>query len=155
MRRACEDDIEFIDGLFRLPHVMRFLEAPGRAAIEATLEDPNTESYVIEERGKPAGHFLLHNHEWLFVFNVMAIRRQRRGAGTFALRWALHRAFVECAAHRVFLEIREDNRVSRGLCEKLGFVAEGRYRDGFRDARGRYRDLVPYGMLESNFMNIA
>jgi len=151
MREAAAGDIGFIASLFRLPHAREFLNEPGRAAIEAALEDPNVESYLIEEDGAPAGHFLLRNHEWLFDFGVLIARRPHRGLGTFALCWGISRAFHGCGAHRVFLEVREDNVRTRTLCERLGFVAEGLYRDGFRDARtGRYHNLVPYGLLRSD-----
>jgi RimJ/RimL family protein N-acetyltransferase len=148
MREAFEDDVEFIVQLFELPHAQEFLNAPSRDIVEASLDDPQTENYIIEDDGEPIGNFALGNHEWLFDFRTLVIAKPRRGAGRFALEWGLHYAFEECGAHRVFLEIREDNAGTRRLCESLGFVAEGCYRDGFRDARtGEYRNLIPYGVV--------
>jgi hypothetical protein len=40
---------------------------------------------------------------------------------------------------------------ARALYESLGFKAEGCYRDGYRDDDGTYENLIPYGILESEY----
>lgn len=152
MREAHDDDVAFIVELFRLPHASRFLNVPTAAMVQGSIDDPNNENYIIERDGGPAGNFLLKNHEWLFDFAILIVREPGRGAGRFALEWGLHRAFVECEAHRVFLEIRESNARIRRMAVHLGFKEEGCYRDGFRDqTTGRYENLIPYGLLASEY----
>jgi RimJ/RimL family protein N-acetyltransferase len=152
MRETLAEDAAFIRRLFCLPHVRAFLNTPSRQIIVATLEDPNAESYVIEDAGDPVGNFVMSTRGFLVDLQTLAVTKQRCGAGTFALRWGLRRAFDELQAHRVFLEVREDNVGTRRLCERLGFSQEGVYRDGFRDERtGEFRNLVPYGMLERDY----
>ena len=151
MREASEDDVPFIESLFQLPRIAEFLNEPGRGAILGLIEDPQAEVYVIEDDGSEAGYFTLHNRDWLVELGVLAVKAPRRGAGRFAMQWGVAYAFEECKAHRVFIEIREDNEPARKLCEGLGFKAEGLYRDGFRDARtGEYKNLIPYGMLRDD-----
>lgn len=148
MREVSEDDVAFIESLFKLRHVAEFLNEPGRGAIVGLMEDPQAESYVIESDGKDLGYFTLHNRGWLVELGVLAVKERRRGAGRFAMQWGIRHAFEDCHAHRIFIEIREDNHPARKLCEGLGFKAEGLYRDGFHDARtGEYSNLIPYGML--------
>lgn len=152
MRETLAEDAAFIRRLFCLPHVRAFLNTPSRQIIVATLEDPNAESYVIEDAGEPVGNFVMCTHGFLVDFQSLAVTKRGRGAGTFVLRWGLRRAFDELQAHRVFLEVREDNVGTRRLCERLGFSQEGVYRDGFRDERtGEFRNLVPYAMLERDY----
>jgi RimJ/RimL family protein N-acetyltransferase len=58
------------------------------------------------------------------------------------------RAFDDLGAHRVYLEVTADNAAARALYERAGFVLEGTWRDGYRDAAtGTFRDLCAYGML--------
>lgn len=152
VREAHEDDAAFIRRLFMLPHARAFLNTPTRDAIVAAMDDPNTENYIVEEDEEPAGNLVLRHHGFLVDISVLVAARQRRGIGTFALRWAQRRAFEELKVHRLFLEVREDNVMTRRLVERLGFVQEGVYRDGFQDERtGQFKNLCPYGMLEGEY----
>jgi diamine N-acetyltransferase len=156
IREAHEDDARFIRELFLLPHARAFLNTPTREMIVATMDDPAVENYIIEDDGEPAGNLVLRNHGFLVDVSVIVVAHQRRGAGAYALQWALEHAFAELGAHRVFLETREDNEVIRRLVERLGFVQEGTYRHGFQDERsGTYHNLCAYGMLEHEYQALA
>ena len=152
MREADEDDVAFIARLFRLPHARAFLNAPGRDIIHASLEDPNTENYILECDGEPAGNLVLRHLGFLVELATLVVSEQRCGLGTFALEWALRRAFDELGSHRVYIEIREDNVGTRRLCERLGWRLEGVFRDGFFDERtGAYKNLCAYGVLQEEY----
>ena len=152
MRETLTEDAAFVRGLFHLPHVRAYLNTVTTQVILDTLDDPNSESYIIEEDGEAAGNFVMRTNGFLVHFETLALQRQHRGGGSFALRWGLRRAFDELCTHRTFLEVRADNSVSRHLCERFGFKQEGVYRDGFRDERtGRFHDLCAYGMLENEY----
>jgi RimJ/RimL family protein N-acetyltransferase len=152
IRKAQEDDAAFIQRLFSLPHAREFLNAPARDTIIASIERPNAENYIIEDGGEPVGNLVLHHHGFLVDVAVIVVTQQRRGAGTFGLQWALGHAFTDLQAHRVFAETREDNVGTRRLLERLGFVQEGLYRDGFQDERtGEFKNLCPYGLLEDEY----
>ena len=155
IREAYEDDVSFIVRLFKLPHVRAFLNPPDRGTVLASLENPNVENYVLEDNGEPAGNFVLRSHGFLVEFSVLAVTTQGRGAGTFALNWGLHYVFNDLKAHRVYIEVREDNFATRRVVERLGWVQEGLFRDGFRDARsGEYKNLCAYGILAPEFERV-
>ncbi|MDQ6823768.1 MAG: GNAT family N-acetyltransferase [Candidatus Eremiobacteraeota bacterium] len=152
MREADDADVRFIVDLFHLPHVKQFLNAPNAGMVQGSIDDPNNENYIVESDGEPVGNFLIKNHEWLFDFAILIVREPGRGAGSFALEWGLRHAFIESDAHRIFLEIRENNARIRRMVARLGFKEEGCYRDGFRDqSTGRYENLIPYGLLASEY----
>lgn len=152
IREAHEDDAAFIQRLFSLPHASEFLNMPTREMILAAMNDPSVENYIIEDNGEPIGNLVLRNHGFLVDISVIVVAQQRRGAGTFGLQWVLDRAFTDLHAHRVFAETREDNVGTRRLLERLGFLQEGLYRDGFRGERtGEFKNLCPYGLLEDEY----
>jgi RimJ/RimL family protein N-acetyltransferase len=151
-RRACSEDAAFIERLFSLPHVERFLNAPSRDQILAALERADCENYIIEDGGEHVGNLVLFNHGFLVDINIIAAVKPHCGAGTYSLQFAMRRAFEELKCHRVFLEVRQDTSTMRSLVERFGFVQEGVYRDGFQNARtGEFNNLCPYGMLESEY----
>jgi RimJ/RimL family protein N-acetyltransferase len=151
MREADEDDVSFIAGLFKLPHSREFLTEPGRDAILDLIEGTEGEAFVLEADGDDFGYFTMHDRGWLVELGVLVVKTPGRRAGPFAMRWGIDQAFQERKAHRVFIEIREDNDRARAMCERLGFKAEGLYRDGYCDAvTGEYKNLIPYGLLRSD-----
>lgn len=152
MREAEEDDVSFIAGLFKLPHSREFLNEPGRDAIRDLIEGTEGEAFVLLADGEDFGYFTMHDRGWLMELGVLVVKTTGLDGGPFAMRWAIGEAFQKRDAHRIFIEIREDNDRARTMCERLGFKAEGLYRDGFRDAlSGEYKNLIPYGMLRTDF----
>jgi RimJ/RimL family protein N-acetyltransferase len=151
MREADEDDVAFIAGLFKLPHSREFLNEPGRDAILDLIEGTDGEAFIVEADGKDFGYFTMHDRGWLMELGVLVVTATGHGAGPFAMRWGIEQAFQKRDAHRVSIEIREDNDRARAMCERLGFKAEGLHRDGFCDAvTGKYKNLIPYGMLRTD-----
>lgn len=151
MREAGEEDVPFIVSLFKLPHAREFLNEPGRDAILGLIEDPQSEAFVLEADGEDFGYFTMHDRGWLVELGVLVVKKTGLGAGPFAMRWGVEEAFQNRGAHRISIEIREDNDRARAMCERLGFKAEGLYCDGFRDAAtGGYKNLIPYGMLRTD-----
>jgi RimJ/RimL family protein N-acetyltransferase len=49
--------------------------------------------------------------------------------------------------HRIELWVFEENARARHVYEKVGFIEEGRLRDGMYKA-GHYQDLIFMGLLE-------
>lgn len=73
-----------------------------------------------------------------------------RGLGRQLLTAILQTAFGELGAHRVFLDVFEDNARARHLYESLGFKYEGIMRESAqRD--GRWFNLHLMSMLESEY----
>jgi diamine N-acetyltransferase len=73
-----------------------------------------------------------------------------RGVGRGILKEVIRIAFEELRAHRLFLDVYEDNARARHLYESLGFVYEGVMRDAAqRD--GTYCNLCMMSMLEHEY----
>jgi len=70
------------------------------------------------------------------------------------MEYAIRYGFDDVGAHRIFLEVLESNYAARRLYESVGFRDEGLYRDGYLDESGAFWNLVPYGMLVSDFRSM-
>lgn len=69
-----------------------------------------------------------------------------QGLGTEVTRVLLRHAFFTLNLHRVWLRVFADHERACRVYEKVGFMQEGRQRDGdFR--HGRYRDVLLYSLL--------
>lgn len=80
----------------------------------------------------------------------LVITEKRRGYGRSALRFVKRWAFEEAAAHRLWLDVFEDNRAARALYESEGFVFEGVRRDHVR-RDGGFISVVLMSMLEHEY----
>jgi diamine N-acetyltransferase len=76
-----------------------------------------------------------------------------QGLGTEVTALLVRFAFATLNLHRVALRVYEDNAPARRVYEKVGFVLEGRQRDGdFRE--GRYRDVLVYSILRPEWNDL-
>lgn len=78
------------------------------------------------------------------------VAEKGRGHGRAALRLVKERAFGELGAHRLWLDVKEENARARRLYESEGFVSEGVLRDSFWTGEG-YESLVVMSILESEY----
>jgi RimJ/RimL family protein N-acetyltransferase len=62
----------------------------------------------------------------------------------------IQKAFREFAAHRLWLDVFDDNARARHLYQSLGFVEEGVLRECIRWP-DRFRSLVVMSMLEQEY----
>lgn len=114
------------------------------------IEETDLEQRIILDGDTPVGLWVLHLHdEWLAEFVRVVAIAPGRGIGTYALRRMIARAFDDLGAHRAYLEVVAENPARR-LYEREGFVLEGTFRAGYREAPGVYRDLCAYGMLAAD-----
>lgn len=76
----------------------------------------------------------------------LAKNAEGRGIMTRTVRAVLNYAFNELNLHRIEIRCGENNKKSRAVPERLGFVVEGKIRDG-ENLYGNYHDLILYSML--------
>lgn len=74
---------------------------------------------------------------------------QGRGIMTRACRRLVDFGFESLGLHRVEIRVDVDNRKSRAVPERLGFVQEAVLRESVQD-RGQFRDIVMYARLRGD-----
>lgn len=72
-----------------------------------------------------------------------------RGVASLAVALVCDHAFGPGGLHRLQADIRPENHPSRRLVERLGFRAEGLFRD-YLDIDGAWRDHVGYALLATD-----
>ncbi len=153
VRPASNNDVDFIVNVEEAPHVRGFLHPTDRATVLAALDQPDRLAFIVIEGGERAGMMLFGYDAalpWIVEFRRLAIAAPGRGIGTAALHWAIEWCFNTVKAHRFWLEVVESNLRARALYERVGFIYEGAYRDGFRNGDGSFQNLCVYGMLSSD-----
>jgi diamine N-acetyltransferase len=125
-------------------------------------QPPEEQPFAIDVRRAEAswqhvGVAGLQNLQWRnrsaemgLVIGDRSVRGQ--GVGTDATEVLVRFALATLNLHRVALRVYEDNAPARRVYEKVGFVLEGRQRDGdFRE--GRYRDVLLYSILRPEWQD--
>lgn len=111
-------------------------------------------SFLIVEHGAVVGTVGLHHTDWLnrstHLGYWLAADAQGRGLVTRAVSALCERCFGEAGLHRVEIRTNPDNRASRAVAERLGFVEEGIARGAERHGDG-YRDLIVYALLAGDW----
>ncbi|MEM1309291.1 MAG: GNAT family N-acetyltransferase [Cyanobacteria bacterium P01_H01_bin.153] len=74
-----------------------------------------------------------------------------KGYGRSTLAQVLEKAFMELGAHRVWLDVMEDNQRARSLYRRLGFVEEGCLRESAKTPAG-YKSQYVMSMLRSEYL---
>ena len=148
IRKASPADADFVVSLFARPHVRDQLHGPTVEEFARSLERPSIENYIVERDGVRFGNLVLGiDPDWLLTIRAVAALEPKRGAGRFAVEYAIERGFGQLGVHRICLEVLSGNASARRLYERLGFRMEGLYRDGYRSDSGAFLNLVAYGML--------
>lgn len=73
-----------------------------------------------------------------------------KGYGSEAFRLILKRAFLECNAHRVWLDVKDYNHRAKYIYEKHGFAVEGTLRECLKTRDG-FESLIVMSMLRSEY----
>ncbi len=110
--------------------------------------------YLIAKRGnEPVGYVILRGvigSEPVVELKRIVITKTDAGHGQSAMGLLMHRVFEDLNAHRLWLDVLDDNQRAQHVYRKLGFVEEGRLRQAARRG-GEWRDLVLFGMLRTEW----
>ncbi len=153
VRPATGADVDFIVAAQSAPHARGFVLAATPEIVRASLARGDRATFVVDDGGERAGmlQFGLYDEApWLIDFRRIVVTQPGRGIGSFAVRWSIAWAFEQRRAHRITLDVVESNGRARRLYERAGFVYEGTYRHGYRDADGAYANLCIYGLLATD-----
>lgn len=153
LRKARNSDIGFIVALESRPDYSPFINSWPAERHAAALDDPDFRYLIFEQDGEPEGFAFLNGLQSpnrAIQLCRFAIATPGSGRGRTACRLILHEAFETLAAHRLYLDLFEDNSRAERLYRSLGFQLEGTLREAER--RGAtYLSLKLMSLLEQEY----
>jgi len=121
---------------------------------EADYENKTDIVLGIFESGEYIGNIGLHNlnrsNNSGMVGYWLAENHQGRGIISDCVRELVNFSFHTCELNRIYIYCAVENKKSRAIPERLGFIQEGTLQDG-ECLYGNYHDLVVYGMVKRNW----
>ena len=121
------------------------------------LEDKKEYIFGIFLNGKYVGNIGVHeknkNNNSRMIGYWLAADCQGRGIMTDCVRTLTDFCFDELDLNRVYILCALENKKSRAIPERLGYVQEGILQDGIC-LYGVYHDEVVYGVIKRNWKNI-
>jgi diamine N-acetyltransferase len=154
LRPALPADIPRIVALERTPGARQFVGQWTEERHRATLAGADAR-YLVSESGSGAlqAYVILRGlseESGAIELKRIVVAETMRGLGRRVLIEVIRMVFEDFHAHRLFLDVYEDNARARHLYESLGFAYEGTMRDGARRDE-TYCDLRLMSMLESEY----
>jgi diamine N-acetyltransferase len=154
LRLATPDDIPAILALERTPTAREFVGQWSEERHRATLVAGDARYYVTDAAsGEIQAYAILrglHEDSRAIELKRIVVAIPERGLGRRILSELMRIAFRELGAHRLFLDVYEDNARARHLYESLGFQFEGVMREAtHRD--GQWCNLRLMSILESEY----
>jgi aminoglycoside 6'-N-acetyltransferase len=154
LRPAFEADLDAILAAEGAPQARDFVGQDPRERHAAAITDPARELLVIADAdGAFAGYVLLAgigNRDTGIELRRVVVVRPGQGIGRAALRDVLARAFTTHRTHRVWLDVRIDNRRARELYASLGFRTDGILRAAMH-VDGRQHDALLMSLLAAEW----
>jgi diamine N-acetyltransferase len=154
LRLATPDDIPATFALERTPMAREFVGQWSEERHHATLGSGDARYYVSEtEWGELQAYAILRGIQETsraIELKRIVVAVPERGLGRSILKELVRIAFRELGAHRLFLDVYEDNARARHIYESLGFQYEGVMREAaHRD--GHWCNLSLMSILESEY----
>lgn len=145
-----ERDLPYLMALEQEHNANGWIGRDSEATHRGWLADPANRYYVIERQSAPAGFVIIQGiepvHRNVLVKRI-AVSHPGQGVGREALRQVIRLAFSEWNAHRLWLDVYQDNPRARQTYRALGFVEEGTLRECAWHG-SRFRSLVVMSILE-------
>ena len=153
LRRATLEDLPFLLQLEQEFCDLGFVGSDEPATHERQMADADCFYYIVEENDGRAGFVILRG--LLSVNRCIELKRiviadPGHGLGRQVLRAIIDQAFGEFSAHRLWLDVFEDNDRARHFYRSLGFTEEGTLRECIRIG-DRYRSLVVMSILKTEY----
>ncbi|WP_204141427.1 GNAT family N-acetyltransferase [Halomicronema sp. CCY15110] len=156
LRPTTPANLEFVLSAEATAHASGFVQLWTRDRHLQTLDDPNAGHWIIEDTTthKRVGYVILLGlqdpHQCLLLKRIV-ITQTGKGYGRSVLMQVLDKAFNEFAAHRIWLDVMEDNHRARSLYRSLGFVEEGCLRESVKMGE-QFKSQWLMSMLRSEFV---
>lgn len=157
------EDAEFLRNLNHSPEVRKFL---GRVPQPDTVEEQEDKiseisgsdeiiQFIITYKGERAGTVAIFDINHIYSSAEVGAFMVKpefhgEGIGTKTMELILGYVFESLNMHRVQGGYIEDNKASKKVQEKFGFIEEGRERDAvFRN--GEYKDIIRMSLIEDEW----
>lgn len=119
----------------------------------ALIQDDNVDHLMLKMNSRTIGFVVLtgkKNRNRSLEFRRIVINEKGRGYGRLAIKKIIQYSFEELNAHRLWLDVLENNARARHLYLSEGFTEEGKLRDClFR--REKFESLIVMSILSNEF----
>ncbi|RZM77417.1 GNAT family N-acetyltransferase [Leptolyngbya iicbica] len=156
LRPTTPDDLDFVLPAEAAAHAAGYVRLWTRDRHLQTLADANEGHWIIEDATTRdrVGYVILlglQDPDQCLLLKRIVITQTGQGYGREVLMQVLDKAFNEFAAHRVWLDVMEENHRARSLYRSLGFVEEGRLRESVKLGE-QFASMWLMSMLRSEFL---
>ncbi len=155
-RPTRQSDLDWVVALESRPENARFVLQWPRDRHRAALADRSIAHWVVCEHDEPVGYMILAQVR-IGAASVELVRLvigpKGRGLGRAALEIARRFVFERLGAHRLWLDVFENNERARRLYRAAGFQEEGTLREAV-ERDGRYASLVVYSQLAGEAVEV-
>lgn len=156
LRPTRASDLEFVISAERDSENALFIGQWPRDRHLAACSNPDERHWIViaSATQQPVGYLIMTgvaNPDQSLLIKRIVITQKGCGLGPAALTKAVSIAFLELHAHRVWLDVVENNHRAMAIYRKLGFVEEGRLRECFRTPEG-FLSMRIFSILHSEFL---
>jgi len=154
LRPATPEDLAAIAALERSAAARPFVGQWDELRHRATLGGGDARYFVCADASGALEAYAilrgLNENSGAIELKRIVVARPNQGLGRRVLEELMRIVFEDLGAHRLFLDVFEDNARARHVYENAGFLYEGTLRDGAR-REGSYFNLNLMAMLESEY----
>lgn len=156
LRQTLPEDLDFVLTIETAAHAAGYVQQWSRDRHQQALQHPDERHWIVMDAAtdRAVGYVILWGaqdpSQCLHIKRIV-ISEPGQGYGHAALQQVLNIAFMELQAHRVWLDVMEDNERARSLYQRLGLVEEGRLREAAKTPMG-FKSLWLMSMLRTEFM---
>lgn len=157
LRPAVESDIPQIVALERLPESRKYVGQWSEERHLLTLRGADARYFVHETSAGVLGTYVIlrgfDETSGSIELKRIVVGAPEQGLGRRILREVMRMVFEEFGAHRLFLDVFDDNPRARHLYESCGFVVEGTMRESaLRD--GEYHSMYLMSILDREYRGL-
>jgi len=154
LRATQPADLDFVLQAEQDPDTRPFIIPWSREQHVEALSHPDLVYRIISAPDNRSLGFLilagLRNSHHSVEFRRIVVTEKGQGTGRSAIRLVKRWAFTELGAHRLWLDVKENNHRARRLYTSEGFIVEGTLRECLKGESG-YESLVLLSMLAREY----
>lgn len=156
LRPTTPADLDFVLAAEVTSHAAGYVRLWTRDRHLQALDHPDERHWIVEDTVTQdrVGYLILlglQDPDQCILVKRIVITQPGQGYGRSVLAQALDKAFREFEAHRVWLDVMEENHRARSLYRSLGFVEEGRLRECVKVGDG-FASMWLMSIVRSEFL---